>query len=94
MGHSFGNNREDGYTPKSYEYKPKWERFEDRNPDHHPSTSGMFIEERAKDIMWLLPVAGLGVLVMRAEYEMAGDTMSMVFKGVSEFSDQEIGWRK
>jgi len=32
--------------------------------------------------------------VMRAEYELAGETMTMVFKGVSEFSDQEIGWRK
>ena len=90
----FGNNREDGYTAKPYVYAPKWEKTVDYNPDHAPSTSGMFIEERAKDIMWLLPVAGLGVLVMRAEYEMTGESMSMVFKGVSEFSDQEIGWRK
>ena len=90
----FGNNRGDGYVAKSYVYAPKWEKTVDLNPDHKPSESGMFIEERAKDILWLLPVAGLGVLVMRAEYEMAGETMSMVFKGVSEFSDQEIGFRK
>ena len=52
----------------------------------------MFIESREHDVIWVLPVAGLGVLVLRADYE-AGSAIP-VFKGVSQFTDAEIGWRK
>ena len=90
MSH-FGNNRANDYTAKSYQYEPKWEKFVDYCPDHRPSTSGMFIEDGMRGVLWVLPVFGLGALVMRAESNPDGE---MVFMGVSTFTDCEIGHRK
>ena len=90
--HDFGNHWRDGYTAKSYEYKPGWEMEVDLNPDHRRSTSATYIEDRGKDILWVMQVKGLGALVMRA----GSDTKTgrLDFRGVSEFSDAEIGHRK
>ncbi len=90
--YNFGNTWEDGHTAMPYKYMPKWETEIDQNPDHLPSSSAMFIESRENDVIWVLAVAGLGALVLRADYEPESSTP--VFKGVSEFSDAEIGWRK
>jgi hypothetical protein len=89
----FGNHYYDGYTAKSYEYKPKWEMDIDYNPDHRRSTSGMFIEPDDRgNYRWVLSVRGLGALVMRAVADEA--TGKLDFKGVSTFTDAEIGHRK
>ena len=93
MPHHFGNDHTDGYHAHSYQYEPKWERDIDTNPDHRPSTSGMFVEDRGKDVIEVLPVQGLGAIVLRAVYPQDQDS-ALMFMGVSIFSDQEIGFRK
>jgi hypothetical protein len=90
--HDFGNHWRDGYTAKSYEYKPGWEMQVDYNPDHRRSTSATYIEDRGKEILWVMQVKGLGAIVMRADSDKY--TGRLNFKGVSEFSDQEIGWKR
>ena len=69
----------------------KWTDYKDFNPDHQPANGGIWIEEREKDIGLVLAVRGLGALLFRAEYDGAG---KLDFKGVSEFTEQEIGHRK
>ena len=92
-GHyDWGNCWSDGYTMKTYTYEPKWEMLVNYNPDHRRSTSATFIEEKGKAFLWVMQVKGLGALVMRAESDKY--TGRLDFKGVSEFTDQEIGHRR
>lgn len=84
MPHNFGNNYSDGYSAKSYEYKPTWEKDVDYSPDHRPSSSAMYIEERGGAMLWALQVKGLGVITLRAGIN---DQY-----GVGIFSKAEIGY--
>lgn len=86
----FGNNAYDNYTAKPHVYEPKWEKQIDYNPDHRPSDSRCWIENRDDSAYEVLQVAGLGALVLRVGYDADG---KLVDKGVSEFTDGEIGWR-
>lgn len=62
-----------------------WASIPDYNPDHQPSHSAMYIEDRGGDIVWLLQVKGLGVIMLRA-------LDSRTFVGMSEFTKAEIGY--
>jgi len=90
--YDWGNCFSDGYTMKTYEYKPKWDMTVDYNPDHRRSTSATYIEDRGKEILWVMQVRGLGAIVMRAGSDKY--TGRMDFRGVSEFTDAEIGHRR
>lgn len=77
----------------AYKYEPKWEKDIDYSPDHHPSTSSMYIEDRLDgSTVWIFAVRGLGAIVMRAAYEDEGSVRSLQFKGVSIFDKGEIGY--
>ena len=79
----FGNNAADGYVPRVHKYEPKWERTVDYSPDRRRSDGAMYIEDRGKDIIWVMQVRGLGALVFRA-------TDSKTFEGVSTFTNDMI----
>ena len=67
----------------------------DLNPDHRPSSSPRFIEPDDKgSFRYVLVARGLGVVVMRGEARADDPTGRLDFKGVSEFTDAEIGHRK
>lgn len=91
MGYDFGNNYQDGHRASSYEYKPSWEKTVDYNPDHRPADGGLWVETCERGVIEVVAVRGFGALVLRAAYDLDD---KLEFKGVSEFSDQEIGWRK
>lgn len=57
--------------------------FEDRDPNHRPSESGMWIEERNGVSCWVLRVRGLGAILYRA-------FDSETFLGMSVFSEEMI----
>lgn len=88
----FGNNHSDGYTPKSHKYEPKWEKTVDYNPDHRPSDSAMFIEDRGSDVVWVLQVRGLGVIIMRAPDGAYTHPFTGEGCGISVFDAAEIGF--
>lgn len=90
----FGNNASDGYHAQSYRYEPKWEKLIDYNPDHAPSSSRFVLENTGPDgetVRCLMEIRGLGVVVMRMAVNSGGTALE--FQGLSEFTDQEIGWR-
>lgn len=63
---------------------PDWTGSEKR------STSGTWVEYRESgDILWVLKVAGLGAIVMRAGSD--AETGRLIFNGVSTFSNAQIG---
>jgi len=68
---------------KSYVYEPKWTKDIDRDPDHRPSDSGLVIEDRGEDVVMVLPVRGLGVLVIRGN-------AAKEWHGVSSFTKEQI----
>jgi hypothetical protein len=73
--------------------EPKWVDYKDFNPDHCSSSAGMWVEPDDKgSYRWVMAVKGLGAMVMRAEAN--ADTGRLEFKGMSEFTDAEIGHRK
>lgn len=93
--YDFGNNRNDGYTAKSYEYTPGWEKDVERNPDKLRSSAGMWIEDHNGDLMWVLQVKGahgekLGAMVLRASSSYKNSDGKLEFMGVSEFTAAEI----
>ena len=61
--------------------------LDDIDPDQKPSTSGTWCEDRGKDVIWVFKVAGLGVIVLRAEQD---NTFHLKDKGVSTFTASEI----
>jgi hypothetical protein len=58
--------------------------------DDRPSEAGLYAEDRGQDVIWVLPVQGLGAIVLRAQEENG----ALVFRGVSEFTDIQIGHRE
>lgn len=90
--YDFGNNQNDGYTPRVYKPDPTDGVVVDYNPDHQPSSSGCFIEDRGEDIIAVFPVRHLGVVVLRVAFDDV--TGKRIFKGMSIFTDQEIGFHK
>ena len=66
----------------------------DYNPDHRPSASPKWVEPTEDgSYRYVLVVQGLGVVVMRG-ISRADDPLGRLdFKGVSTFSDSEIGHR-
>lgn len=78
--------QDDKFGHKAYDYKPAWEKDIDYSPDHRPSDAGMVIEDRGDDVLWALPVRGLGVILMRASMVDG----KPVFNGLSTFTDDEI----
>lgn len=63
----------------------------DPNPDNQRSSSAMWVEDKGRELLWVLKVKGLGALVMRATSD--AETGRLSFEGLSEFTDSEIGWR-
>lgn len=91
----FGNNYQDGYSAKPYDYKPAWEKDVERSPDKQWSKSGMWIEDREGNLLWCLQVKGahgerLGAIVMRAETSYRNPTGELTFMGLSSFTFDEI----
>ena len=84
----FGNNANDGYTAKPYKYEPKWELHnQDWNPDHHRSSSGLWVEPSGAHYRWFLQVKGLGVVTILSsstksdpEGRLRPDAMGLVLK--------------
>jgi hypothetical protein len=72
--------------------EPKWVDYVDYNPDHQRSSSGLIIEAQGDGAIGVFPVRGLGVLVMRADFDPASGRL--MFMGLSSFTDGEIGWRR
>ena len=81
-----------GFYPEEKKPESRWVDYKDFNPDHQRSSGAMFIEDRGVDIVWVLQVKGLGALMLRADSDR--ETGRLNFKGVSEFTDREIGHRK
>lgn len=50
----------------------------------------MVIEDRGNDVLWALPVRGLGVILMRASMVDG----KPVFNGLSTFTDEEMQFDK
>ncbi len=67
--------------------------YRDYNPDNKRSGFKWVIEGRETDVIAMLEVKGLGALVMRATNS-DPDTGRLDFKGLSLFTDSEIGHRK
>lgn len=64
------------------------DREVDFNPDHHPSSSALWAEQRDESVIEVLQVKQHGVLVLTAD----DDPLS--FRGLSIFSDADIGWKQ
>lgn len=62
----------------------------ERHPDDQRSTAGMWAEETNDRVVWVMGVKGYGVVILGAQY---GAENTLQFKGVSAFTDAEIGWR-
>ena len=89
----FGNNAWDGYTAKSYEYKPTWEKDVDYNPDRRPSSSAeYFVTPDDGSVLCLLQVRGLGVLTFRAVSDLDDPRGRLRFTGVGLYSKSDIGY--
>jgi hypothetical protein len=92
MSHDFGNNAYNGYQAKSYEYKPTWEKDVDYNPDHQPSSSASYYEDRGADVLFVMQVKGLGVVTMRATSSWGNPAGKLRFDGVGIFTKADIGY--
>jgi len=72
----------DKFGHKAYSYEPGEGQLVERSPDKRPSNAGFVIDEINGSQIGMLPVRGLGMIVMRAQ---DGE-----FKGLSIFTDEEI----
>lgn len=90
MGDWYTNNS--GW-PEQQKPEPKLVDYKDFDPDKQRSSSLTYIEDRGRDIMWVMAVKGLGVVLMRASGS-DSETGRLNFDGVSIFTDAEIGHRK
>ncbi len=78
----------EGEPPPKRELKPA--EAIDYNPDHRPSSSAFFIEDKGNKVAAVLQVKGIGAVVLRAEYDSNG---LFTFYGMSIFSKAEIGYK-
>lgn len=60
--------------------------------DHQPCAGGFWIEDREDGVALVMTVKGLGAILFRAAY--IDGTTKLDFKGVSTFTEVEIGHRK
>ncbi len=64
----------------------------DDNYDTQQAQGGFWIEDKDDGILMLMSVKGLGAILFRAEY--IEGTSTLDFKGVTTYTDIEIGHRK
>ncbi len=84
-GGTFYTNQYAGGLP------PKEAKLVDYNPDHQPSSSRIWVEERDGNVYEVLHIRDCGALVFRVG---TGADGQLVDREVSSFTDSEIGWRK
>ena len=80
---------EDYFSKPSYPAAPQWDL---RDPDREPSRSGMAAEDHEGMLHWVFKVKGLGVIVLRATSSYKNDDGKMAFKGMSTFTNTEVGF--
>lgn len=62
---------------------------EEPHPDRRRSDAALFVEERGQTLLMIIQVRGLGAMCFRATSD--GETGRLLFEGVSEFTNAEIG---